>query len=108
MTANSKAELIQLARDIAVLTGLDPVLFCCVIEQESSWNPEARRYEPGFHKKYIDPIISRFSRTSPSVFRKRVLPGSGCRPGYPAPSNCDRHLRRPRFHTGHPSFQERN
>lgn len=36
--------------------GLDPALVCAVVEQESSWNPWAIRFEPAFKRHYIDPL----------------------------------------------------
>ena len=50
--------LIAVAKQEAVACNLDPALFCAVIEQESSWNPWAMRYEPGFFAKYIDGKIT--------------------------------------------------
>ena len=38
---------------------LDPALVCAIIEQESSWNPWAIRYEPGFYRRYIAPMVRR-------------------------------------------------
>ena len=38
-------ELREIARGIAELRGLDPVLVWAVVEQESSWRPDATRYE---------------------------------------------------------------
>jgi soluble lytic murein transglycosylase-like protein len=40
----------------AVKYGLDSALVCAVIEQESSWNPVAVRWEPAFYKRYIVPM----------------------------------------------------
>jgi len=45
--------LVSLARSLAQAHGLDPSLVCAVIEQESSWNPWAMRYEPAFFAKYV-------------------------------------------------------
>jgi soluble lytic murein transglycosylase-like protein len=49
-------QLIALARSIAAQHGLEDVLVCAVIEQESNWNPWAVRYEEGFYVKYVLPI----------------------------------------------------
>lgn len=43
--AMSPRELREVARGIAELRGLDPVLVAAVVEQESGWRPEATRYE---------------------------------------------------------------
>lgn len=45
--------LVSLARTAAESHDLDPSLVCAVIEQESSWNPWAMRYEPAFFAKYV-------------------------------------------------------
>ena len=45
--------LVSLARTTADAHGLDASLVCAVIEQESSWNPWAMRYEPAFFAKYV-------------------------------------------------------
>jgi soluble lytic murein transglycosylase-like protein len=47
------AQLISLARKAAAAQSLDPALVCAVVEQESSWNPWAMRYEPLFFAKYV-------------------------------------------------------
>jgi len=48
------AELIILAKRIAVQHGLDPALVCAMVEQESSWDPYAIRpeSESGFMVRY--------------------------------------------------------
>lgn len=48
--------LYPLLRSSAVDYKLDPVLVAAVIEQESSWNPWAVRYEAAFRVKYISPL----------------------------------------------------
>ena len=48
---------IALAQQIAIGHGLDPVLVCAVVEQESSWNPWALRFEPVFEHRYIRPAL---------------------------------------------------
>lgn len=54
--AMTQAELVTLARLKAQEHGLDPALVCAVVEQESSWNPNATRFEPAFKIRYIDPL----------------------------------------------------
>lgn len=46
-------QLIALAKVAAATAGLDSVLVCAVIEQESSWDTWAYRYEPAFFKNYV-------------------------------------------------------
>src|SRR5271156_6208170 len=53
-----QSELITLASKIATGMGLDPVLVCSVVEQESGWNPWAMRYEPAFFAKYVAPLYT--------------------------------------------------
>lgn len=50
------ADLVTLARAIAVRDSLDPALVCAVIEQESAWDPHAIRYEPAFRARYVAPL----------------------------------------------------
>jgi len=45
--------LIALARSAAAAHSLDAALVCAVVEQESSWNARAMRYEPFFHTRYV-------------------------------------------------------
>ncbi len=47
------AQLLALVRKAAASQSLDPALVCAVVEQESSWNPWAIRYEPLFFSKYV-------------------------------------------------------
>lgn len=51
MTAPER--LMSIASTTAKAHGLDPALVCAVIEQESSWNTWAMRYEPAFFAKYV-------------------------------------------------------
>ncbi|HKS96667.1 MAG TPA: lytic transglycosylase domain-containing protein [Terriglobia bacterium] len=51
-------ELIALASKAAAAQKLDAPLVCAVIEQESSWNPWAMRYEPAFLAKYVAPLYT--------------------------------------------------
>lgn len=50
-----RLELIATAKRIATTFGLDPALVCAVIEQESSWDTEAKRLEQGFYVRYVRP-----------------------------------------------------
>jgi soluble lytic murein transglycosylase-like protein len=50
---SAPSQLVTLARKAAAAQSLDPALVCAVIEQESSWNPWAMRYEPLFFAKYV-------------------------------------------------------
>ena len=51
-------ELLSLAHDAALAHALWPELVCAVIEQESSWDRWAVRYEPAFYKRYIEPQLA--------------------------------------------------
>ena len=53
-----KSDLVSLARKIAAAHSLDPSLVCAVVEQESSWNVWAIRYEPMFFAKYVAPLFT--------------------------------------------------
>ena len=68
----TKDELITLAKRVADKEGIDAKVFCALIETESGWNTWAARYEPGFKKRYIDPIksIERFGVTSYATERE--------------------------------------
>lgn len=49
-----KQSIIDLVRKIC--GPLDPALICAIIEQESSFDQWAIRYEPAFYTKYVEPI----------------------------------------------------
>ena len=51
-------QFLDLARKYAAAYALDPAMVCAVIEQESSWNPWAMRYEPAFFAKYVAPLYT--------------------------------------------------
>jgi soluble lytic murein transglycosylase-like protein len=53
------AELVALACRAAEAHALWPEVVCAIVEQESSWNPWALRYEPAFYEKYIAPQFAR-------------------------------------------------
>jgi len=48
--------LVAIARTIAQQHALDPALVCAIVEQESSWDTHAMRYEPGFRARYVAPL----------------------------------------------------
>jgi soluble lytic murein transglycosylase-like protein len=50
--------LVALARAAAAAHKLDPALVCAVVEQESSWNPWAVRYEHAFLARYVEPLYN--------------------------------------------------
>lgn len=50
--------LVALAKQKAREHNLDELLVCAIVEQESSWNPWAIRYEPGFFAKYVAPLYT--------------------------------------------------
>ena len=50
---SAPSQLLTIARKAAAAQALDPALVCAVVEQESSWNPWAMRYEPAFFTKYV-------------------------------------------------------
>lgn len=58
---NFDPQLILLARQIAGKHGLNDALVCAIVEQESSWNPTATRYEPRFYQVYIEKLITPLS-----------------------------------------------
>jgi soluble lytic murein transglycosylase-like protein len=48
--------LIALVRSIAPQHALDAALVCAIVEQESSWDAYAMRYEPAFRAHYVAPL----------------------------------------------------
>lgn len=54
-----KAELIDLARRKAQEYKVPEHVFCGLIEQESSWDTWAVRYEPAFYNRYIQPLVEK-------------------------------------------------
>lgn len=52
-------QLLALAQQAARTHALRPELVCAVVEQESSWEPWALRYEPGFYERYVEPQVAR-------------------------------------------------
>ena len=53
------SELLALTHAAAQSHSLWPELVCAIVEQESSWNRWAMRYEPAFYERYIAPAIAR-------------------------------------------------
>ena len=51
-------QLIAAAHKAAAAQSLDPALVCAVVEQESSWNTWAIRFEPAFFAKYVAPLYT--------------------------------------------------
>lgn len=45
----TKAEMIELVRNVCSPLTLDPKLFCAIISTESAWDPSVMRFEPKFH-----------------------------------------------------------
>ena len=52
------SKLLALARRAAEAENLDSAVVCAIVEQESSWNPWAMRYEPHFFSKYVAPLYT--------------------------------------------------
>ena len=65
-----QTELITLASKVATGMGLDPVLVCSVVEQESGWNPWAIRYEPAFMAKYVAPLYTNNKISATEAFAR--------------------------------------
>jgi soluble lytic murein transglycosylase-like protein len=55
-TMSSREELESMAEQAAINAGLNPALVKAICEQESSWKETATRFEPGFKKRYVDPM----------------------------------------------------
>ncbi len=49
-------DLVSLARVAAAKQSLDSALVCAIVEQESSWDTHAIRYEPAFRTRYVSPL----------------------------------------------------
>ena len=68
---STREELIANARAAAAASGLDGALVCAMVEQESSWNRWAIRYEPQFYSRYVTPLIA-LERLSETEARARA------------------------------------
>lgn len=64
------AQLVSAARNAAAAHNLDPALVCAVIEQESSWNPWAMRYEPFFFAKYVAHLYTNNKITASEAYAR--------------------------------------
>jgi soluble lytic murein transglycosylase-like protein len=63
-------QLVSLARKAAAAHNLDPALVCAVVEQESSWNPWAMRYEPFFFAKYVSTLYTNNKITASEAYAR--------------------------------------
>jgi soluble lytic murein transglycosylase-like protein len=66
----SPPQLVALARKAAASQSLDPALVCAVVEQESSWNPWAMRYEPAFFAKYVAHLYTNNKITASEAYAR--------------------------------------
>jgi soluble lytic murein transglycosylase-like protein len=67
---SAPSQLIAAAHKAAVAHSLDPALVCAVIEQESSWNPWAMRYEPFFFAKYVAGLYTNNKITASEAYAR--------------------------------------
>lgn len=59
------------AQEIARNAGFEPALVCAVVEQESSWNTLAIRYEPQFFARYVAPLVGSDEMKPPTETESR-------------------------------------
>ena len=71
--AHTRDELISLARETARAHSIWPELVCAVVEQESSWDCWAMRYEPEFYGRYVAPQLSRGAINGETEARARAF-----------------------------------
>jgi len=64
------SQLVALARKAAAVQSLDPALVCAVVEQESSWNPWAMRYEPAFFTRYVASLYTNNKITASEAYAR--------------------------------------
>lgn len=67
---SAPAQLVSLARKAAAAQSLDPALVCAIVEQESSWNPWAMRYEPAFFAKYVANLYTNNKITASEAYAR--------------------------------------
>lgn len=63
-------QFVALADKAAAAHSLDPALVCAVIEQESSWNTWAMRYEPFFFAKYVATLYTNNKITASEAYAR--------------------------------------
>ncbi len=63
-------QLVALARKAAASQSLDPALVCAIVEQESSWNTWAMRYEPAFFAKYVAGLYTNNKITASEAYAR--------------------------------------
>ncbi len=63
-------QLVALARKAAAAQSLDPALVCAIVEQESSWNTWAMRYEPAFFAKYVAGLYTNNKITASEAYAR--------------------------------------
>ncbi len=63
-------QFIVLARKAALAHALDAALVCAVVEQESSWNPWALRFEPAFFAKYVAALYTNYKVTASEAYAR--------------------------------------
>lgn len=66
-------DLVALAHDVAHAHSLWPELVCAIVEQESSWNRWALRYEPAFYDRYVAAARARGSIATDTEARARAF-----------------------------------
>jgi soluble lytic murein transglycosylase-like protein len=70
---SAPADLVALAHDAALKQSVWPELVCAIVEQESSWDPWALRYEPAFYTRYVEPQLARGVIASEGEARARAF-----------------------------------
>jgi soluble lytic murein transglycosylase-like protein len=63
-------QLIAAAHKAAAAQSLDPALVCAVVEQESSWNTWAIRFEPAFFAKYVASLYTNNKVTASEAYAR--------------------------------------
>jgi soluble lytic murein transglycosylase-like protein len=71
--SSAPPDLVFLAHEAANKQSLWPEIVCAMIEQESSWNRWALRYEPAFYARYVEPQLTRGAIASEGEARARAF-----------------------------------